>query len=98
MSMQQNKFPSLWKKANVSPLFKKGDASQLNNYRPISLLSCVGKVMEKAVFKYTFNYIRDNHLIYSNQSGFMPGHSTTHQLVHLYHVFCEALDNKKKCA
>ena len=96
MSMQQNKFPSLWKKANVSPLFKKGDASQLNNYRPISLLSCVGKVMEKAVFKYTFNYIRDNHLIYSNQSGFMPGHSTTHQLVHLYHVFCEALDNKKK--
>ena len=52
--------------------------------------------MEKAVFKYTFNYIRDNHLIYSNQSGFMPGHSTTHQLVHLYHVFCVALDNKKK--
>ena len=52
--------------------------------------------MEKAVFKYTFTYIRDNHLIYSNQSGFMPGHSTTHQLVHLYDVFCEALDNKKK--
>ena len=69
MSMQQNTFPSHWKKANVSPLFKKGDASQLNNYRPKS--SCVGKVMEKAVFKYTFNYIRDNHLIYSNQSGFM---------------------------
>ena len=50
----------------------------------------------EAVFKYKFNYIRNNHLIYSNQSGFMPGHSTTHQLVHLYHVFCEALDNKKK--
>ena len=94
--MDKKKFPSIWKNANVSPLLKKGDASELNNYRPISLLSCVGKVMEKAVFKYTFNYIRDNNLIYNLQSGFMPGHCTTHQLVHLYHAFCDALDKKKK--
>ena len=52
--------------------------------------------MEKAIFKHTFNFIRDNNLLHTLQSGFMPGHSTTHQLVHLYHVFSEALDNKQK--
>ena len=52
--------------------------------------------MEKAIFKHTFNLIRDNNLLHTLQSGFMPGHSTTHQLVHLYHVFSEASDNKQK--
>ena len=52
--------------------------------------------MEKAIFKYTFNFIRDNNLSHTLQSGFMSGHSTTYQLVHLYHVFSEALDNKQK--
>ena len=89
-------YPSVWKNANVTPLYKKGDASLLNNYRPISILSAVSKVMEKAIFKHTFNFIRDNNLLHTLQSGFMPGHSTTHQLVHLYHVFSQALDNKQK--
>ena len=52
--------------------------------------------MEKAIFKYTFNFIRDNNLSHTLQFGFMSGHSTTYQLVHLYHVFSEALDNKQK--
>ena len=72
-------------------LYKKGDASQLNNYRPISILSAVSKVMEKVIFKHTFN-----NLLHTLQSGCMPGHSTTHQLFHLYHVFSEALDHKQK--
>ena len=59
---------------------------------PYVAISYVGK----AVFKYTFNHIRDNKLIYSNNYGFMSGHSTAHQLIHLYHVFCEALDNNEK--
>ena len=82
--------------ANLTPLYKKGDASLHNNYRPISILSAVSTVVEKAIFKHTFNFIRDNNLLHTLQSGFMPGHSTTHQLVHLYHVFSEALDNKQK--
>ena len=52
--------------------------------------------MEKAIFKHTFNLIRDNNLLHTLQSGFRPADSTTHQLVHLYHVFSKALDNKQK--
>ena len=95
-SLEQKIYPSVWKNANATPLYKKGDASLHNNYRPISILSAVSKVVEKAIFKHTFNFIRDNNLIHTLQSGFMPGHSTTHQLVHLYHVFSGALGNKQK--
>ena len=69
-------FPSSWKSAKVMPLFKKGDTSFSCNYRPISLLSCIGKLMERCVHKYLHNYLHANNLIYEKQSGFLPGHST----------------------
>jgi hypothetical protein len=63
------------------PLFKKGDKSLISNYRPISLLSAVGKVFERIVFKEVFNHLISNNLLYKFQSGFIPGHSTVHQLI-----------------
>ncbi len=67
----------------------------IDSYIPISLLSCTSKVMGKCVFKYVFNYIRDNSLVSGFQSGFMPNDSTVNQIVNLYHMFTEALDQKK---
>lgn len=96
MSLTSCTFPAIWKRANVIPLHKKGNRNSPNNYRPISLLSVVGKLLEKAIFKYVFNHLRDHDLFTPFQSGFMPNDSTVNQLVHLYHVFCEALDQKKK--
>ena len=96
LSLSTSKVPRQWKHANVIPLFKKGDPSDINNYRPVSLLPCVSKILERIVFKHLFNYIRDNNLISPHQSGFQPGDSTVNQLSFLYHTFCEALDNKKE--
>ena len=87
--------PQMWKHANVMPLFKKGDASQLNNYRPVSLLPCASKILERIVFKNVYNYLRDNHILSPHQSGFQSGDSTVNQLAYLYHVFSKALDAKK---
>ena len=95
LSLSCNTFPDPWKLANVMPLYKKNDKTQINNYRPISLLSCVSKIMERVVFKYTFNFLKGNGLLSRFQSGFIPGDSTTCQLVQVYHLLCEALDNKK---
>ena len=50
LSITSNKFPNIWKEANVLPLFKKGDKTDINNYRPVSLLSCVGKLLERIIF------------------------------------------------
>jgi hypothetical protein len=59
-------FPSDWKIAHVIPLFKNGDKSLPSNYRPISLLSCVSKVLEKIMFKHVFNHLLENKLFLSS--------------------------------
>ena len=88
------KFPANWKLARVMPAFKKDDKSNPSNYRPISLLSCVGKVMERVVYKYIYNYIVEHALLYAFQSGFLRGHSTVYQLLEIYHKICQNLDEK----
>ena len=76
--------------------FKKNDVSDPTNYRPISLLSSVGKVLEKLVHKRIFYFFRDNQVITTLQSGFVQGDSTVNQLVDIYNTFCKALDEGKE--
>ena len=92
-SLQTGRFPHMWKSAIIIALFKKGIKSDPTNYRPISLLSCVGKVFERVIFTYIYNFLIDNSLIYKYQSGFMHKHSTVHQLIEIYHNICLALEN-----
>jgi hypothetical protein len=56
----------------------------------------MSKCIEKIAFKYIFNHFKIfNSLLYKFQSGFIPGYSTTHQLVEVYHNILLALDNKE---
>ena len=75
------------------PLYKKGDKSEAGNYRPVSLISCVGKAFERVIFKHVYNHIADNNLLYKYQSGFLPGQSTVHHLIEIIHHICVALEN-----
>ena len=95
-SLTASKVPLIWKEANVTPIFKKDDPSVVSNYRLISLLSTVGKVLEKIVHKHLFNFIRDNNILTTLQSGFVPGDSTVNQLVDIYNTFCHSLDQGKE--
>ena len=88
-SLRVSKYSSCWKIANVLSLFKKGDKSIALNYRPIALLSCVGKVFERIVFKYIYNYMLEHKLLYKFQSGFVSGHSTSHHMG-VASLFCSA--------
>ena len=65
----------------IMPAFKKDDKNSPSNYRPISLLSCIGKVMERVVYKYTYNFIFEHSLLYAYQSGFFRGHSTVFPII-----------------
>jgi hypothetical protein len=65
---------------------KSGKVSLPSNYRPVSLSSCVSKIFEKIVFKNILNHLHKNKLLYKFQSGFIPGLSTTHQLLEIYHT------------
>ena len=91
--LNEGKFPLSWKIALVSPIFKKGNREHCNNYRPISLLSCIGKTLEKCVQQRTLTYLTQNELITPHQSGFIPGDSTVYHLLNLYHDLCSAMDN-----
>ena len=95
-SLQSAHFPKPWKYANVTPIHKKEDKSLPSNYRPVSLLSQIGKSMEKCIHKHMFNYVNLHQLLTPLQSGFIPKDSTTNQLIHLYHTFCEAVDDGKE--
>ncbi len=95
-SITSGHFPNSWKEANVCPIFKAGDPSLTSNYRPISLLNTISKVLEKAVFKYLYNHFHDNNILTPLQSGFVPGDSTVNQLTFLYNTFCRALDDGKE--
>ena len=93
--MHEGVFPDKWKLGNLVPLFKKGDKSIPANYRPVSLLSNLGKIQERIVFKHLYNHLYSNNLLYKYQSGFRPGHSTTFQLVDIFHHICQSFDAKQ---
>ena len=69
------------KNAKVIPLFKTGSKTELSNYRPISLLSCQSKVMEKLIYSRLINYLNKNSILHPNQNGFRSGLSTSNALL-----------------
>ena len=95
-SLNQCEFPAAWKRANLTPIHKKNEKTLPNNYRPVSLLSNVGKSLERCVHKHIYNYVIDNNLVTPFQSGFTRNDSTTNQLIFLYHTFCQAVDSGKE--
>ena len=88
-------YPDVWKIANVTPIFKKGDKQLIKNYRPISLLPICGKILENIIFNNLYSYLHTNNLITKNQSGFRPGDSTTNQLLYLLDEIHQAFDSAK---
>ena len=51
--------------------------------------------MERVIFKHMYNFLHVNDLIYKNQSGFLPEHSTVYQLLDIYHQICQNIDSKQ---
>ena len=95
-SLQSGKFPSSWKKACVTPIFKrKGSNSDPTNYRPISLLPNISKILEKLVFNKIYGHIVENELLSEKQSGYRPNHSTDMQLLYLTHQLYSTLNKKE---
>ena len=94
-SFMEGKFSDIRKISNVIPLPKKGDSSDPSNFRPVSLFSNISKIQERIVFKHIYNFLMENDLLYKYQSGFLPNHSTTYQLIDIYHHICQTYDNNQ---
>ena len=86
-------FPNDFKCAKVIPIFKAGDPSTLNNYRPISLLSSFSIFFEKAMYTKIMNFLVENNILYRHQYGFRAKHSTIHPVLHLLNHCAEAINS-----
>ena len=75
-------------------IHKKGNKEQCTNYRPISLLSCVGKMLEKFVHHHVSNNLNANQIITPSQSRFTPKDSTVYQLLSRYDELCKSFDSE----
>ena len=95
-SLRSGQFPTPWKDGNITAFHKKEDRLMPSNDRPSSLLCQAGKSFERCVHKQLYNYINQHNLLTPFQSEFVPGDSTTFQLFHIYHTFCEAVDSGKE--
>ena len=80
-SLEEGHMPNDWRKASITPIFKKGNRSSPNNYRPVSLTSILCKVMETLVKKKILEHLQENDLICKEQHGFTPGRSCCTQLL-----------------
>ena len=92
-SLKENKFPEVWKKANIVPVHKKEDKNLIRNYRSVSLLPIFSKIYERVVCNALFNYFKDNKLFTSFQSGFLLGDSYIAQLLSIIHEIQTAFGN-----
>ena len=80
-SLDEGVLPEDWKRANMIPIFKKGEISDPGNYRPISLTSAVCKVLESIIRESIIEHMTCNSLISNAQHGFLPKRSCVSQLL-----------------
>ena len=96
LSFTNGTYPSLFKLAKAIPIFKmKGSMLETSNYRPISLLSNLNKLLEKLMFNRVYKFLESHNCIFFRQFGFRQKHSTNHALMEITESIRKALDASK---
>jgi hypothetical protein len=94
-SLGEGIVPLNWKCANIKPLHKKGSRMKVDNYRPVSLTSVFGKILESIIKDDLMVFLDSNKLISDKQHGFMPGRSCLTQLLDALSNWLESADEYK---
>jgi hypothetical protein len=96
-SLESGVFPEKLKQCRVIPIFKSGSHLECDNYRPISLLSSISKVLEKIVADKLLYHLQTNDLLYTHQYGFIPNRSAEHNLLQIINYVSTALNDGNFC-
>ena len=97
LTITKHSIPSEWKCHLITPVHKSGDRAQVDNYRPISLLCILSKVLERIVFNHLNKFICEYNIISDNQFGFRRCHSTVQQLLLFLSKVNDSFDNNASC-
>ena len=93
-SLTEGIFPDLMKMAEVIPLYKGKESDKVINYRPISLLLTILKVLEKIVYNRLIKFISKHDILYDSQYGFHTKRSCEHTMLELTGNLLQARNNK----
>ena len=94
-SLNTGIFPEKLKIAKLISIHKKESLNDISNYRPISLLPSISKILEKIIFKRLSTYLNEHRLLYDSQYGFRAGHSIELASIELIHRITQDLDKGK---
>ena len=96
LSLSTGKVISDFKIAKIIPLYKKGDASDINNYRPISLLSNISKILEKIMYRRVISFLNRHNFFFENQFGFRKKCSTSQAISLLINSITNSFNKNEK--
>ena len=92
LSLNQSKFPTILKIIPIIPIQNRGDKSECDNYRPISLISNISKLIEKTVHERLYFFLEKEQLLFEGQFGFSNNLSTTDALINITERIRNACD------
>ena len=95
VSMLEGKFPENMKLAEVVPLYKSKEKFFMNNYRPISLLITISKLLEKVIYKHTYSFLQTTRQLCDSQYGFRQGHLCENAISELVGEILKNKENNK---
>ena len=96
LSVNTGTLPEVWKNADITPIFKKGNKHEAANYRPVSLTSVCCKTLEHIICRHILNHLDEHRILTKLQHGFRSGHSCESQLViTMEDIMCK-YDQKKQ--
>ena len=94
-SMQSGIVPDCMKLAKVIPIHKSKNKDVFDNYRPISLLPTISKILERVMHNRIYNFLKSNDILYAKQFDFRPKHSTIDAIINLVKDIIENYEKKQ---
>ena len=91
-SIVSGTFPTLWKLAKITPIHKKGPTENKGNYRQISILCALSKILGRHVHDIMYTYLMSHNMLHEGQSGFRAKHSCETALNHMVHEWAAAIE------
>ena len=95
LSIVKGIFPDDLKIAEVTPIHKADNSSNISNYRLISVLPCFSKMLERIMYNHLQKYLKDQNILYDKEFGFGTGHSTEHAIAQLVDQIYEAFEKNE---
>ena len=93
MSLLSGDVPDDLKIAKVVPIYKKENPQIFGNYRPVSVLPCLSKILERLVYNRTYDFLSKHNILYNKQYGFRTNHSTYMAVLDFVNDISRAIDN-----